>query len=242
MRASNCNVRIAPRMGIPYLLFGWLVGICCGVTDQPVQFDPWSWFALFSMTGKINLLLGALLAVGIGWALSAETPQAENPPALSNAVILVIRHGEKPATGDQLSTAGQARAQAYVSFFKNFKVNGQPVKLDYLFASADSKVSQRARLTIEPTSKMLGLAIDTQFADEQFQMLADEIKTRPHGRTMLICWHHGEIPRLLKALGADPDRLFPKGEWPDDVFNWLVELHYDANGHLIAASRGSEQF
>lgn len=194
------------------------------------------------MTRNIYLLFGALLAVGIGRALLAGTPQAGNPSALSNAVILVIRHAEKPETGDQLSAAGQARAQAYVSFFKNFKVDGQPLKLDYLFASADSKVSQRARLTIEPTSKMLGLAIDTQFADEQFQQLADEIKTQPHGKTMLICWHHGEIPKLLKALGADPDRLFPKGQWPDDVFNWLVELHYDANGHLTEASRGSEQF
>jgi len=191
---------------------------------------------------KFTLLLCGLLAVGVAMAISAESPKAGSTGALSNAVILIIRHAEKPAAGDQLSAAGQARAQAYVNFFKNFTLAGQPLKLDYLFAAADSKVSQRARLTIEPTSKMLGLAIDSEFEDAQFQKLADELRAKPHGKNILICWHHGEIPQLVKALGADPGRLFPKGKWPDEVFNWVVELRYDSNGHLTEASRGSEQF
>jgi broad specificity phosphatase PhoE len=191
---------------------------------------------------KITLLFCGLLAVGIATAIFAGPPQAAKSGALSNAVILIIRHAEKPTSGDQLSAAGNARAQAYPNFFKNFTLDGQPLKLDYLFASADSKVSQRARLTIEPTSKMLGLAIDCQFADAKFQELADEIRAKPHGQNILICWHHGEIPQLVRALGADPGRLFPKGKWPDEVFNWVVELRYDSNGHLTKASRGSVQF
>ena len=191
---------------------------------------------------KFIFSLGGLLAVGVATAICAEPPQAGNAGALNNVVILIIRHAEKPARGDQLSAAGNARAQAYVSFFKNFTLDGQPLKLDYLFASADSKASQRARLTIEPTSKMLGLAIDDQFADAQFQKLADEIRAKPHGKNILICWHHGEIPQLVQALGADPSRLFPKGKWPDEVFNWVVELRYGSNGQLTEASRGSEQF
>jgi len=191
---------------------------------------------------KFTLFLCGLLAVGIATAISAESPKAGNSSALSNAVILIIRHAEKPPTGDQLSAAGQARAQAYVNFFKNFTLDRQPLKLDYLFAAADSKASQRARLTIEPTSRMLGLAIDCQFEDAKFQQLADEVRTKPYGHNLLICWHHGEIPQLVRALGADPDRLFPKGKWPDEVFNWVVVLRYDSNGHLTEASRGSEQF
>ncbi|MCX6929059.1 MAG: flagellar basal body-associated protein FliL [Verrucomicrobia bacterium] len=191
---------------------------------------------------KFTLLLCGILAVGIATAILAGTPQAGESGALNNAVILIIRHGEKPATGDQLTPAGEPRAQTYANFFKNFTLDGQPLKLNYLFASADSKASQRARLTIEPTSKLLGLAIDCQFADAKFQELADEIRAKPHGQNILICWHHGEIPQLVRALGADPGRLFPKGKWPDEVFNWLVELRYDSNGHLTKASRGSEQF
>ena len=191
---------------------------------------------------KFSHLLCGLLAVGMAAALLAGPPQSGKPAALSNAVILIIRHGEKPATGDQLSAAGNARAQAYVEFFKNFTLDGQPLKLDYLFAAADSKESQRARLTIEPTSKALGLAIDSQFEDAQFQKLADEIRTKPHGQNILICWHHGEIPQLVQALGADPGRLFPNGKWPDEVFNWVVELRYDSDGLLTEAKRSSERF
>jgi hypothetical protein len=191
---------------------------------------------------KLTLLLCGLLAVGIATAIFAGPPPTGTPGALSNAVILIVRHAEKPAAGDQLSSAGEARAQTYANFFKNFTLDGQPLKLDYLFASADSKVSQRARLTIEPTSKLLGLAIDCQFADAKYQELADEIRAKPHGQNILICWHHGEIPQLVQALGADPGRLFPKGKWPDEVFNWVVILRYDSNGHLTKASRGSEQF
>jgi hypothetical protein len=191
---------------------------------------------------KFTLLLCGLLAVGIATAILAGTPQAGVSGALNNAVILIIRHGEKPTAGDQLSAAGEARAQTYANFFKNFTLDGQPLKLNYLFAAADSKESQRARLTIEPTSKLLGLAIDSQFADTKYRELADELRAKPHGQNILICWHHGEIPQLVQALGADPGRLFPKGKWPDEVFNWVVELRYDSYGHLTKASRGSEQF
>jgi hypothetical protein len=191
---------------------------------------------------KITLLLCGLLAVGMATAILAGPPPTGKSAALNNAVILIIRHAEKPAAGDQLSAAGNARAQAYVNFFKDFTLDGQPLKLDYLFASADSKASQRARLTIEPTSKTLGLPIDSRFEDAKFKDLADEIRAKPHGQNILICWHHGEIPQLLQALGADPGRLFPKGKWPDEVFNWVVELRYDSDGRLTKASRGSEQF
>jgi len=191
---------------------------------------------------KFTLFLFGLLLVGITTVIFAESPPDGKSVALSDAIILVIRHGEKPATGDQLSPAGEARAQTYATFFKNFTVDGQPLKLDYLFAAADSKISQRPRLTIEPTSKLLGLPIDSPFTDEQYQKLADEIRTKPHGKNILICWHHGEIPQLIRALGADPGRLFPKGQWPNEVFNWVIELRYDSNGQLTKASRGSEQF
>jgi hypothetical protein len=89
---------------------------------------------------------------------------------------------------------------------------------------------------------MLGLRIDSRFADEQFRQLADEIRNQPHGQNILICWHHGEIPKLVQALGADPHRMFPKGNWPDEVFNWVVALRYNADGRLFEVRRINEPF
>ena len=175
-------------------------------------------------------------------ATYAQASSAGNGSPLANAVILIIRHAEKPDSGSGLAPAGKKRAKAYVDYFRNFTVDGQPLKLDSLFASADSKQSHRARLTLEPTSKKLGLSIDSQFADAQYQKLATEIRTKPHGKNILICWHHGEIPQLLQALGADPSQLFRSSKWPDPVFNWVIQLRYDASGNLLNAKRITEDF
>jgi hypothetical protein len=190
---------------------------------------------------KFNLLFCGLLALAIPTAMLAEPPHDGKSSALKNTVVLVIRHAEKPDDGNGLSAAGEARAMAYVNYFKNFKADGQPLKLDCLFAAADSKASHRPRLTIEPTGKALGLVIDTRFKDKDFQGLADEIKSRPHGQAILIAWHQGKIPSLLRALGADPDQVLPNGRWPDDVFGWLIQLRYDSDGHLMEAKRINEK-
>lgn len=160
--------------------------------------------------------------------------------ALQNAVILIIRHAEKPASGSGLTAAGEARANAYVNYFQHFTVAGRPLKLDYLFATADSKNSQRPRLTIEPTAKAFGLPIDSRFKDKDVQSLADEIRSRPHGRAILIAWHHEQIPALLRALGTNPAQVIPDSKWPGDVFGWLIQLRYDQTGKLIEVKRINE--
>ncbi len=188
----------------------------------------------------LKLLFWGLLALAIPAEIFAAPSYDGNSGALKNAVILIIRHAEEPDDGYGLSPVGDARAQAYVNYFKNFTVDGQPLKLDYLFAAKDSPNSHRPRLTIEPLAKALGLTVDTRFDNKQFLKLVDEIQSRPHGTNILICWHHGTIPQLLSALGADPKKLLPDGKWPDDVFGWLIQLRYDENGRLFESKRINE--
>ena len=192
---------------------------------------------------KFKSLLCGLLALAIPTAIFAQPLADEKFSALQNAVILIIRHAEKPDSGSGLSAYGEARAKAYVIYFKNFTnaVDGQPLKINYIFAAADSKESHRPRLTITPTSRALGLAINSRFKEKDFQGLANELHSKPHGRAILIAWHHGEIPSLLRALGADPAAVIPKSKWPEDVFGWVIELRYDADGHLTEATRINEK-
>ena len=189
----------------------------------------------------MKLLLCALLSLTIPAALLTEPLHAGTSIALKNTVILVIRHAEQSDSGGDLSDAGNARANTYANYFKNFTTDGRPLKLDYLFAAANSRVSLRPRLTIEPIAKELDLVIDTRFKNRQFQELADEIQRRPHGN-ILISWHHGKIPQLLRALGADPKSLLPNGKWPNDVFDWVIELRYDDNGDLSESKLIDEKF
>ena len=170
-----------------------------------------------------------------------DAPGSFASPALKDAVIVIIRHAEKPASGYELSLAGDARAQAYAGFFQHFTLAGQPVKFSYIFAAADSKESHRPRLTITPTSLALGLTIDSRFKDKDFQELANEIQSKPHGQAILISWHHGEIPSLMRSLGANPAAVIPKSKWPEDVFGWLIELRYDDTGRLVETRRINEK-
>jgi phosphohistidine phosphatase SixA len=171
----------------------------------------------------------------------ANSTAAQNSAALSNATILIIRHAEEPSKGDGLSSRGTARAQGYVDYFKNFTIDGKPVKIDYLFAASDSSNSRRPRLTLEPIAQALGISIDSQFKSKDFLKLAQKIETLPQGSNVLVCWHHSDIPNLIGALGADAEKLVPNGKWPGKVYGWLIQLRYNEKGNLFASKRIKER-
>jgi hypothetical protein len=165
---------------------------------------------------------------------------AQDSPGLANTVVLIIRHAEKPGSGDNLTPVGEERARAYVHYFQNYTIDSKPITVDYLIAAADSKGSKRPRLTLTPLSQATGLAIDRRFSNKQSQELTADLRAKPHGRYIVICWHHGEIPALLQVLGAKPEKLLPGGKWPEDIFGWILQLRYDGKGQLVEAKRIKE--
>jgi hypothetical protein len=185
---------------------------------------------------RFKVLFFAFLVLAIPAAIFSEATQAQYS-GLKNSVILIIRHAEDADSGDGLSSVGTAHARAYAGYFKNFTIDTRPLKLDYIFATKDTRGSHRPRLTVEPTADVLGLVVDSNFKNRQFLELADAIKNAPRGANILICWHHGKIPQLLAALGADPRNVLPNGKWPDRVFGWLIQLRYDDNGRLFESKR-----
>lgn len=183
---------------------------------------------------SMKMIVRPYLALSLTLLAIAPRPAlAETDKGLRDATVLIIRHAEKPESGPELTQEGEARAKAYVKYFENFSIDSTPVKLDALFATADSKNSHRPRLTLTPLSQALNLPLNLSYKDKKYADLAAELKSRPHGKNILICWHHGAIPELVGALGADPDKLIPGGKWPETQFGWLIELRYDHNGHLI---------
>jgi len=182
---------------------------------------------------KRLVLAAAWLAIGV---LAGQVAVAKERTGLADATVVIVRHGEKPDEGAGLSPAGEARAKAYVGYFEHLSLDGTPFRPDTLVASADSKNSARERLTLEPLAQALGLPIDQRFADKEVKQLAHALGGESHGKSVLIAWHHGELAKLIDALGANPATLLPDGRWPDDVFNWVVVLRYDHQGKLIPGS------
>lgn len=159
-----------------------------------------------------------------------------------NGTVLLIRHAEKPDTGDGLTPAGEARSRAYVDYFTHFKLGTDPLKPDEIFVAADSKNSRRPRLTVEPLAQTLHLPVNTTYKDKDFASLATALRSGHGGKNILVCWHHGAMPELLQAFGVDPGTVLPDGQWPKDEYHWVVVLRYDQDGRLKQAQRVVEGF
>lgn len=159
---------------------------------------------------------------------------------LAGDTLLIIRHAEKPEgdnSGPGLAPAGVARAKAYVDYFQHLRIDGAPVKIDAIIATADSQDSDRPRLTVTPFAQASGLKIEQPFPDKEVKALAHWLAAGEPHRTILIAWHHGKMPKLLNQLGANPDELLPDGYWPEDVYDWVVVLKYDDQGQLAESKR-----
>jgi phosphohistidine phosphatase SixA len=155
--------------------------------------------------GWIHLLpFAALLAL----AWSSSPTRAKEPDALRGpTTIYIIRHGERPESKDDpnLTPKGYQRADALAHDFPP-----QFFTPDFIWATAPSKHSNRPLETVTPLARALHEKILDEYADADFAKLAHDLLTEPQysGKTILICWHHGEIPNLAKALGAKdvPDK------------------------------------
>jgi len=165
---------------------------------------------------------------------------AGQPSMPKNATVLIVRHGEKPGSGIGLTAAGRARALAYVQFFQELSPDDTtPLRIDYLFAAANSKDSCRPQLTMLPLAAALGLPIDDQIADGEYERLAAQIR---HDRkyeesTLLVCWHHETALSLAHALGVERLALPESARWPcepwqEEVYGWVLVLVSDASGEI----------
>jgi hypothetical protein len=189
---------------------------------------------------KLVSLVAALIIPLMGYCASMTNEvsrrsqnQAPIGPGLNDAVVLIIRHADKPEMGQGLSAAGERRAQSYARVFQEYAIDSQPLSLDYLLSAADSENSHRPRLTLEPLSKALGLKLDLRFTHQNCQDLVNALRSETHGKHILICWRHGEMPELLRAFGVNPVKLLPNGVWPENEFGWVLQLVFDHDGRVI---------
>lgn len=167
---------------------------------------------------------------------SALTLVAQAQDGPKDSVVLIIRHAEDADSGQGISPRGQERAEAYKDYFLNLKMDSKWLEPTVIFAANDSKKSHRPRLTVEPFAKAAKLPIDTRFGNNQSAELAADLRANQQGKVILICWRHGNIPALLRALGAKPKRFLPNGKWPDAVYDWVILLRFGQNGQLIPGS------
>lgn len=150
--------------------------------------------------------------------------------------------------GRHLSVQGSARAADLPSLFapplglfscglrpKDHEFHGHyhhvPIKSkparfatpNFIFATARSKHSKRPMETVTPLATALDVPINDGFDDTEIKKLANAILTEHAfaGKIVLVCWHHGQIPDIAKALGV---KRPPK--WDAKVFDRVWQITY----------------
>lgn len=188
------------------------------------------------MLSRRRLILAvSLLPLSAISAVALDSAPVAAASSLANTIVLILRHAEKPEDGPGLAPLGEKRAAAYAGYFQNLTLDGRALRPQTLIATADSKESRRPGLTLKPLAMALGLPLDQRFKDKDYAGLVQALRDEPHGAVVLIAWHHGKLDKMLAAFGADPQSLLPGGKWPEDVYDWLFVLPFDAQGRLITA-------
>jgi hypothetical protein len=140
----------------------------------------------------MRTILAAIVLFTLKGATLADTP----------AHILIIRHAEKPDTGSGLSPQGKARADALPQLFMKSATRPKPFPTpDFIIAAETSEESSRPLDTVTPLANKLGLTPKADIKNKHYKKLAEELKKPKYaGKTVLICWHHGEMPDLVNAI------------------------------------------
>jgi len=151
------------------------------------------------------------------YCLSPLAPPVHRPPVLR---VVIMRHGEKPAEGDNLSCAGLNRALALPAVLN--RLLPAPPNFTYvpIIGTNDDSTSQaRMFQTVTPYAVQHNLCVNSDYAVENTAGLAKELR-RQRG-TALLVWEHKAIPEIAKHLGIEGELA-----WPDEDFDsiWLIEF------------------
>jgi hypothetical protein len=145
-------------------------------------------------------------------SISASAQQNSGPR------VIIIRHGEKPDKGDNLSCKGFNRALQLADVLQ--RKFGMPTRI-YTPALNLGGSTSAARMyqTIVPFAIKYNLKINTKYDVKDEKELAEAIKKQTG--TVLLVWEHKAIPKILKALGIDE-----KMNWDDNDFDsiWIVTI------------------
>jgi len=138
----------------------------------------------------------------------------------ADTVVLVVRHAEKagPSGDVPLSSEGLARAQALVKIGTEAGV-----------AAVLTTQFQRTRQTGAPLAAALGLTAEVTDvrggAAEHAKSVAELVKNKWAGKSVLVVGHSNTVPAIVTALGGPK---FP--DICDDIYDDLFTVIVAADG------------
>lgn len=109
---------------------------------------------------------------------------------------------------------------------------------NFIITTKPTNTSNREQLTIAPLASALisqgyfqpyNLILDTySHGHDGLKALTKSLltDTKFKNQVVLICWHHGEIPKLLDLLGVTPHQ----NKLADDEYDTVYDIKFNSNG------------
>ncbi|MFA7767559.1 hypothetical protein [Streptomyces sp. NRRL S-448] len=169
--------------------------------------------------------LAPLAGSGCFGGEAPRTPAPGAPAAPKDALVMVIRHAEKPYAGgvgrdaegedDPGSLAGRGwrRAERLPRLFPPAPGSSLPRPAAVFAAGGKgAAVPARCKQTVAALATALRTPVRAEFAVGAETALAQAALAAP--MPVLVCWEHSGIPHLIRALGAHQVPGTP-ATWPD---------------------------
>lgn len=133
-----------------------------------------------------------------------------------NLKVVMIRHGEKPDPGDNLSCQGENRALQLPSvLYQKFNIPGYT----YVPALKTGDATKHSRMfqTVSPFAIKYNLTVDSKYGEDDYSNVADDVKKKTG--TVLMVWEHKAIQLIAEGLGVKNP---PAWEGSDFDSIWII--------------------
>ncbi|HEY8096421.1 MAG TPA: histidine phosphatase family protein [Methylobacter sp.] len=163
---------------------------------------------------KKHALVPVLVGMAASALLSFSCIALATPD--NNLKVVMIRHGEKPDPGDNLSCQGENRAlQLPAVLYQKFKIP------DYTYIPAlktgDATKHSRMFQTVSPFAIKYNLTVDSKYDTDDYAKVADNVKKKTG--TVLMVWEHKAIRPIAEQLGVKNP---PAWEGSDFDSIWII--------------------
>ena len=140
--------------------------------------------------------------------------------------VVIIRHGEKPKDGDNLSCQGQNRALQLAAVLHQ-KLNIPDAIYVPALKSDDKTKHSRMFQTITPFAIKYNVAINSKYSSDENEKIVKSVFKKQG--TVLMVWEHNAIQPLAHSLGVEKPPA-----WDDTDFDSIWVINYQ-NGEAQLA-------
>jgi hypothetical protein len=152
----------------------------------------------------------------------------KNSPNI-NLKVVIIRHGEKPKDGDNLSCQGQNRALQLAAVL-HAKLNIPEAIYVPALKSDDATKHSRMFQTISPFAIKYNLPINSKYSSDENNKIAKSVFKKDG--LVLMVWEHNAIQALANTLGVDA-----APQWADDDFDSIWMINYQDGKATLAMDK-----